>query len=216
MNTQRRAQLCLVVLASFPALALAQAAVTVDATTVLRTVNSTHLGINTTLWDPQLATSGTVDKLTDAGIGMLRLPGGSLSDEYHWTSNTSRDNKWTWASGFDKSSWLLLNVPGVAGMVTVNYGSGTPEEAAAWVAYANFQTGTENAAGDVTLGVDSPTPGTGSVEPNRNSALTPMRCRRPSSGQRSSALVIVAIAVSSGCRGFSPRASIAGSSMHAA
>ncbi len=115
-----------------PVLAFAQnATVTVDAGNVLHPVNVSHFGLNTTLWDAELATTQTVDLVRDAGIGMLRLPGGSISDEYHWLTNTSRDNTWKWASGFDKSSWLLLNSAAI-GIVTVNYGSGTPEEAAAW------------------------------------------------------------------------------------
>jgi alpha-L-arabinofuranosidase len=162
IKLRRQQAWCL--LACVPVLALAQtAAVQVDGGTVLQTVNPAHFGINTTLWDPALATGGTVDQVYDAGIELLRLPGGSMSDEYHWLTNTSRNNAWQWASGFDKSSWLMLNTPGATGMVTLNYGSGTPEEAAAWVAYANFPVGNEGDAGDVSLGVDSPTPGTGSV-----------------------------------------------------
>ena len=41
-------------------------------------------------------------------------------------------------------------------MITVNYGTGTPQEAAAWVAYANFPT---SGGSDVTLGMDNPAPG---------------------------------------------------------
>jgi len=167
MNTPRRAQLSFALLACLPALAFSQAAVTVDATTPLHDISGAHLGLNTTLWDPELATIGTRDRVYDAGVGLFRIPGGSVSDEYHWLTNTSRDNTWKWSSGFDKSSWLLLNTPawngGMTGMVTLNYGSGTPEEAAAWVAYANFPAGLEGQAGDVAIGVDSPTPGTGSV-----------------------------------------------------
>jgi alpha-L-arabinofuranosidase len=148
-----------------PAIAGAQANVQVDANTVVRASIPLY-GVNTTIWDPEMATAQTFDLLTEAGISFLRLPGGSLSDEYHWLTNTSRDNTWKWASGFDKSSWLLLNRNGT-GMVTVNYGSGTPEEAAAWVAYANFEAGTEGDAGDVDIGIDSPAPGAGSV-PARN------------------------------------------------
>jgi len=150
-----------------PGFAWAQnAAVSVDANAVLHPVNATHFGLNTTLWDPDLATVETANLVRDAGIGILRLPGGSVSDEYHWLTNTSRDNTWKWASGFDKSSWLLRN-SAPFGIVTLNYGSGTPEEAAAWVAYANFDVGTVGDAGDVTIGVDNPTPGVGSA-PSRD------------------------------------------------
>src|SRR6185436_13428975 len=167
MSSPRRAAFTISLLACVPALAFAQATVTVDATQVLHVASSLHFGLNTALWDPELATTGTVDRVSDAGIGLFRLPGGSLSDEYHWLTNTSRDNTWKWSSGFDKSSWLLRNSPGAFGMITVNYGSGTPEEAAAWVAYTNFPAGLEGVAGDVAIGPDSPTPGAGSV-PSRD------------------------------------------------
>lgn len=158
----RRAQISFLSLAGLPLLALGQTVnVQVDAGTIKRTAYLTHFGINTTAWDPELGTSRTMDLMADAGIHFVRLPGGSISDEYHWLTNTSRDNAWTWASGFDKSSL------GGYAIVTLNYGSGTPEEAAAWVAYSNFPAGLEGQPGDVTIGPDSPAPGVGSV-PSRD------------------------------------------------
>lgn len=163
MKTWRHAQLGLILLAALPALALGQAArVQVDAGAIKRTAYLTHFGINTTVWDPELGTSGTMDLLAEAGIQFVRLPGGSISDEYHWLSNSSRDFTWKWASGLDKSYVL-----GGQSIVTVNYGSGTPEEAAAWVAYANFPAGIEGGPDDVAIGPDSPAPGEGSV-PSRD------------------------------------------------
>jgi len=30
----------------------------------------------------------------------LRFPGGSLSDDYHWATNTTDSNTWQWATSF--------------------------------------------------------------------------------------------------------------------
>jgi alpha-N-arabinofuranosidase len=157
-----RRQLALLCLVSSPAFTLAQtAAITVTANTVLRTVDDRHFGANSTAWDGALGTAQTQLLLQTAGIRAIRLPGGSLSDEYHWRTNTNLDHdtivgRWTWGAGFDRSSSLVTGLNAKA-MITVNYGTGTPQEAAAWVAYANFP-----AAGgtDVALGPDSPAPGT--------------------------------------------------------
>ena len=143
--------------AVLPGIALAQTAnVTINAGTTVRAVDDRLFGANSTLWDSALGTSQTQSLLQAAGIRAIRLPGGSLSDEYHWRINKNRDNTWTWSSGFNVSSTLISGLQAHA-MITVNYGSGTPEEAAAWVAYANFPT---SGGADVTLGTDSPAPGT--------------------------------------------------------
>src|SRR5216110_2806202 len=144
-----------------PCLAFAQTAnVTVDATTPGRLVDDRLFGANSTAWDSALGTAQTLSLLQAAGLRAIRLPGGSLSDEYHWRTNTNLDHAtiaqpWSWAAGFDKSSALVVAL-GAQAMVTVNYGTGTPQEAAAWVAYANFST----TAMDVPIGADTPAPGT--------------------------------------------------------
>ncbi len=131
-----RSQLTLLCLAISPALALAQTAtVTVNAGTTLRTVDDRHFGANSTAWDGNLGTAQTQSLLSAAGIRAIRLPGGSLSDEYHWRTNTNLDHdtiagRWTWGAGFDQSSSLITGLNANA-MITVNYGTGTPEEAAA-------------------------------------------------------------------------------------
>lgn len=139
-----------------PVLALAQTAnVTVDST-ASHVVDERLFGANSAAWDSALGTPQTQSLLQAAGIRAIRIPGGSLSDEYHWRINTTRDNTWNWASGFNVSSELTTGLNAHA-MITVNYGTGTPEEAAAWVAYANFAT---TGGSDVMLGPDTPAPGT--------------------------------------------------------
>jgi alpha-N-arabinofuranosidase len=123
--------------AGLPAAALAQSVnLTVDAAQTVRVVDERVFGVNSVIWDPQASSPQTISLLQAAGVRTIRVPGGSLSDEYHWRINKSLDNAWSWSTGFDKFIQLVTAVDAQA-FVTVNYGSGTPEEAAAWVAYAN-------------------------------------------------------------------------------
>jgi alpha-L-arabinofuranosidase len=114
--------------------------VAVDAARVVRTVDERVFGLNATIWDPDLATAETAALLAAAGTRALRFPGGSLSNEYHWKTNTTLDHTWTWATGFDGFAGLV-NALGAQVFISVNYGSGTPEEAAEWVRYANLEQG---------------------------------------------------------------------------
>ena len=70
----------------------------------------------------------------------LRFPGGSASDDYHWATNVSGNNTWQWATSFDKFANVALPT-GAQVFITVNYGSGTPAEAADWVRYSNITKG---------------------------------------------------------------------------
>ena len=140
--------------------------VNVNAGAAVRTVDERVFGLNAVMWDPEAGSAQTVTMLQAAGIRAIRVPGGSLSDEYHWNLNRSlnRDNPpqnhpWTWASGFNKFAGLITGLDAQA-FVTVNYGSGTPEEAAAWVAYANAATNSGTAIGTDAKGTDWKTAGT--------------------------------------------------------
>jgi hypothetical protein len=110
--------------------------VNVDAGSVIRTVDSRHFGMNAVIWDGVFDTATTINLLTEMGNKALRFPGGSLSDEYHWESNTTLNNNWQWATSFDKFAHVATNT-GAQAFITVNYGTGTPAEAADWVRYAN-------------------------------------------------------------------------------
>ena len=113
--------------------------VSLVATQTVRLVEERHFGVNLTMWDtnfnaPQHLT--TTALLQEMGTTVVRMPGGSLSDEYHWGSNTTLSNTWQWAASFDEMVRVTTNA-GAQAFVVVNYGSGTPEEAAAWVRHAN-------------------------------------------------------------------------------
>jgi alpha-N-arabinofuranosidase len=109
--------------------------VVVDPKSRIRTVDARTFGLNTAIWDGALATPTTVDLLDEIDVKALRFPGGSIADIYHWQTNTSNDGT-VWATPFDAFATTATSV-GAQVFVTVNYGTGTPEEAAAWVFHSN-------------------------------------------------------------------------------
>ena len=110
--------------------------VTVDASKPVRPTESRWLGVNTAVWDGNFDTPTTVSLLREMGTTIMRFPGGSLSDEYHWASNKSLNNTWQWSTSFAQFIDVATNV-GSQAFITVNYGTGTPAEAAGWVRSAN-------------------------------------------------------------------------------
>ncbi|MBP1619793.1 MAG: abf2 1 [Acidobacteria bacterium] len=68
--------------------------VTVDAAQVVRIVDERTFGLNATIWDGEFGTDQTLELLAAAGTRALRFGGGSLSNEYHWKTNTTLDNDW--------------------------------------------------------------------------------------------------------------------------
>jgi alpha-L-arabinofuranosidase len=110
--------------------------VTVNAAQPVRIVDARHFAVNTAVWDGDFDTSNTINLLTSMGAQALRFPGGSLSDDYHWATNTTDSNTWTWATSFDQFAQVATAI-GAQVFVTADYGSGTPAEAAAWVQESN-------------------------------------------------------------------------------
>ena len=118
------------------ALTSSAATIAVNASDKVRTVDERIFGLNTAIWDKSCNTAETISLLNAAGIRFLRFPGGSASDEYHWQTNISGSNTWTWFTSTDD----FINVAKQTSaqvVMTANYGTGTPEEAAAWVTYCN-------------------------------------------------------------------------------
>lgn len=97
-------------------------------------IDARHFGLNAAVWDGSFKQSGAM--LRDMGCTALRFPGGSTSDDYDWTINRSGSNTFTWATSFTDFAAAVTNL-GAQGIVTVNYGGGTPEQAAAWVRHSN-------------------------------------------------------------------------------
>ena len=106
--------------------------VTVNAAQTVRLVNADVLGINTAWWDGTLNTTQTQQMVEAAGLTMFRLPGGSAADTFHFNAPPSYDGEGTVAT----MASFIASVGG-GGMVTVNYGTGSPQEAAAMLAYLN-------------------------------------------------------------------------------
>ncbi len=114
------------------------AQVTVNAGQTLGTLSSISKGLNTAVWDGNLLDSAASTAIKNAGVGLLRYPGGSTSDVYHWQSNSNVAGQGTDASSdtFDAYMSMAQSV-GAQPMITVDYGGGTSSEAAGWVQYAN-------------------------------------------------------------------------------
>jgi hypothetical protein len=110
--------------------------ISVNAAQTVRVVDARIFGLNTAIWDSVLDTPNTIGLLKDMNNQALRFPGGSASDEYHWASNTSGTNTWTWTSSFSNFADVATNTHAQV-FITANYGSGTPAEAASWVQYSN-------------------------------------------------------------------------------
>lgn len=107
-----------------------------DASQSIRPVDARWFSINTAIWDSNFNTPETISLLNEMGMRALRFPGGSISDEYHWAVNRSLNNSWEWATSFSDFVHVATNIDAQA-FITVNYGTGTAEEAAAWVRHAN-------------------------------------------------------------------------------
>ncbi len=124
--------------------------ITVNAGSATRTIDNRIYGTNAVIWDSLLSGTATGAVLSAMQTGAIRIPGGSSSDDYDWQTDRSVSNgSFQWvnnAAGFAK----VISNAGSQAFVTVNYGSGTPEQAAAWVAYYNG-----SASGTLALGVDS-------------------------------------------------------------
>ncbi|MFF5230761.1 cellulose binding domain-containing protein [Dactylosporangium sp. NPDC000521] len=136
-------------LAAVPAVAVPAAAMAADpvATTVtvnakagLATVPDTALGVNDAIWDAELGTTAVSDLLGAAGVQMLRYPGGSYADIYHWRDHTAPGGYVAPNTDFDTFMGSVRRIGGQP-MIIANYGTGTAEEAADWVRYANVTKG---------------------------------------------------------------------------
>ncbi|MER6512102.1 cellulose binding domain-containing protein [Nonomuraea sp. NPDC001636] len=114
--------------------------VTVNARAALATAPETGIGSNHAIWDANLGTDQTADLLKDAGVKLLRYPGGSYSDIYHWADHTAPGGYVAPNTDFD-TFMRGVRRTGAQAMVTANYGTGTAEEAAAWVRHANVTKG---------------------------------------------------------------------------
>lgn len=121
--------------------AIDTATVTVNADQPLATAPATLVGANTAIYDALLGHATTVDLLAAAGIKYLRYPGGSHSDVYHWQSHTAENGAYIDPANTFDAFMTMVRGAGAQPIITVNYGSGTAQEAAEWVRHANVTKG---------------------------------------------------------------------------
>ena len=119
------------------------AAVSVDVGQVVRQVNTQLLGVNAVWWDSSLNTSQTQQMVEAAGLNLFRLPGGSSSDDFHFNAPPTYQGEGT----IPTMASFVASVNGQA-VVTLDYGSGSPQEAAAELAYLNAPVGSTTPIGD--------------------------------------------------------------------
>ncbi|WP_198675887.1 LPXTG cell wall anchor domain-containing protein [Kribbella monticola] len=116
--------------------------ISVDAGTSLGTVPSSGIGLNTGFGDDHMGTAEVSSLMKAAGVRQLRYPGGSGADEYHWKTHTYGDGSGWIPSNTDFDHFMATaKRVGAQPIITANYGSGTPQEAADWVKYANVDKG---------------------------------------------------------------------------
>ena len=106
--------------------------VTVNATAGLGAIPSNAIGLNTAVYDGHMNDAAMPALLKTAGFDALRYPGGSYSDIFNWQTNVAQ-------GGYDAPNTSFSDFMGTAQaagtnpIITVNYGTGTPALAAAWV-----------------------------------------------------------------------------------
>jgi len=133
--------------------------IAVNAGTTLRTIDERIYGLNLAMWDSHLNSTASTDALTAMQTRVVRFPGGSNSDDYDWQLDRSVDNNtFQWANSAATFAKIAA-AQGTQAFVTVNYGSGTPEQAAAWVAYYNGSPSDNTALGTDSKGRDWKTVG---------------------------------------------------------
>jgi hypothetical protein len=126
--------------ASSPATAASAVTVSINASQSLATIPSTAAGTNTAVYDGNMNGPAIPGLISAAGIKAMRYPGGSYADIYHWQTNTADGG--TVAPNTDFDTFMgTVRAAGAQPIITADYGSGTPQEAAAWVKYANITKG---------------------------------------------------------------------------
>lgn len=126
------------------------AVVSVNADNVITRLGEQAVGVNTPIWNPNLLDKPADDLIRAAGIQTLAFDGGGVSDLYHWrTGALSPDPQAAAhdAQGLDYEDLkpqftfdqfaATARATGSKMLVHVNYGTGTAQEAAGWVRYAN-------------------------------------------------------------------------------
>jgi alpha-L-arabinofuranosidase len=123
--------------------------VTVHADQGLGVLRPGAVGVNTPIWNPRLPDREVPALLRAAGIGTLAFNGGGLTDLYHWRDGSMSPDPDAAHHPYDYSllpPQITFDQFATAArrahartLVHVNYGTGTAQEAADWVRYANVE-----------------------------------------------------------------------------
>jgi hypothetical protein len=116
--------------------------VTVNATSGLGTIPQGAVGLNTAVYDGDMNDTAIPGLLKAAGFDAMRYPGGSYSDIFNWQTNTAAEGGFVAPNTSFANFMTTAQGVGAAPIVTVNYGTGTPSLAAAWV--TNAKTNSDN------------------------------------------------------------------------
>ncbi|MFI2509103.1 cellulose binding domain-containing protein [Streptomyces sp. NPDC018972] len=126
--------------AAAPGTPAADVDVRVNTQASLGRMTDTARGVNAAVWDSHMNDPEVADLMKAADVGAMRYPGGSYADIYHWETHTAPGGYV--APGTDFDSFMgTVRATGAQPILIANYGSGTPEEAAGWVRYANVTKG---------------------------------------------------------------------------
>jgi hypothetical protein len=98
--------------------------------------------VNLAWWDSALNTAQTQQMVQAAGLNLFRFPGGSSSDTWHFNQGPTYNGE-----GTSPSMASFIAAVGGSGMVTLNYGTASPQEAAAFLAYLNAPAGNTTTIG---------------------------------------------------------------------
>jgi len=112
--------------------------IAVAASDVRGPIPRTLFGTNAAMWDENLHENADVsNKVRASGVTVLRFPGGSTSDEYHWRDYDPGNPSNEWATNTSEFIQFVRAV-GAEPLFTANFGSGTAQEAADWVRFTNL------------------------------------------------------------------------------
>src|SRR4051794_4478207 len=114
--------------------------VSVDAAAVKGVIPEAGQGVNMAVWDGRMNEPDVPGILKNANVRALRYPGGSIGDVYHWKDNTATGG-WVAANTSFDQFMTTAKSAGAQPVLIANYGTGTAQEAADWVKYANVTKG---------------------------------------------------------------------------
>ena len=107
-------------------------ATSINIATTVGAATPNLVGVNLAYWDDQLTTTETQSMVEAAGLNIFRFPGGSASDDFHFNNDDNYSDPS--ANSIPQFAQFVDNVGGLA-IVTIDYGSGSPQEAEAELAY---------------------------------------------------------------------------------